>query len=293
VSDTTLSPADLAAKHGLSVSGARPGLSAYIKQLWGRRHFILSFSSAKLTAQYSEAKLGQIWQVANPLLNAAVYYFIFGVLLGTSHGVPDFIPFLVTGVFIWTFTQSSIMAGTRAISGSLGLVRALHFPRAALPVSYAIQQLQQLLFSMAALLVILLCFGVPVSASWLLAIPVLVLQFTFNAGVAMIMARMGAKTPDIAQLMPFVLRTWMYVSGVMWSIGNMLKHSSVPHGVEVALASNPAAVYIDLMRYALIDSFHANQLPHHVWALAIGWALLAGVGGFIYFWKAEETYGRG
>jgi teichoic acid transport system permease protein len=30
-----------------------------------------------------------------------------------------------------------------------------------------------------------------------------------------------------------------------------------------------------------------------VWALAIGWALLAGVGGFSYFWKAEETYGRG
>jgi teichoic acid transport system permease protein len=30
-----------------------------------------------------------------------------------------------------------------------------------------------------------------------------------------------------------------------------------------------------------------------VWAVATGWALLAGVGGFIYFWKAEETYGRG
>ncbi len=63
-----------------------------------------------------------------PLLNAAVYYFIFGVLLNTRHGVEDFVPFLVTGVFIWTFTSSSITAGTRAISGNIGLVRALHFP---------------------------------------------------------------------------------------------------------------------------------------------------------------------
>lgn len=228
-----------------------------------------------------------------PLLNAAVYYFIFGILMGTSKGVPDFIPFLVTGVFVWTFTQSSIMAGTRAISGSLGLVRALHFPRAALPVSYALQQLQQLLFSMAALVVILLCFGVPLSLSWLLVIPALTLQFVFNAGVAMVMARMGAKTPDIAQLMPFLLRTWMYVSGVMWSIEKMLKNQDLPHAVLVALQCNPAAVYIDLMRFALIDSFHARQLPPHVWALAVGWALIAGVGGFIYFWKAEETYGRG
>ncbi|MET8137171.1 ABC transporter permease [Streptomyces sp. NPDC005251] len=294
---TPASPADdaaaLAARYGLTVSGARPSLPAYVRELWARRHFITAFATAKLTSQYSQAKLGQVWQVMTPLLNAAVYYFIFGVLLGTKHGVPDYIPFLVTGVFIWTFTQSSIMAGTRAISGSLGLVRALHFPRAALPVSYAIQQLQQLLFSMAALVVILLCFGVPLSVSWLLAVPVLMLQFTFNAGVAMIMARMGAKTPDIAQLMPFILRTWMYVSGVMWSIDKVLSSSSLPHWAMVALESNPAAVYIDLMRFSLIDSFHAHQLPHHVWALAVGWALVVGVGGFIYFWKAEETYGRG
>ncbi|MGW3465669.1 ABC transporter permease, partial [Streptomyces olivaceoviridis] len=260
--------AALAARHGLSVSGARPTLPEYVRQLWARRHFIGAFATAKLTAQYSQAKLGQVWQVMTPLLNAAVYYFIFGVLLGTKHNVPDYVPFLVTGVFIWTFTQSSIMAGTRAISGNLGLVRALHFPRAALPISFALQQLQQLLFSMAALVVILLCFGVPVSVSWVLALPALALQFTFNAGVSMVMARMGAKTPDIAQLMPFVLRTWMYVSGVMWSIDKLADKDDLPHVVTVLLEINPAAVYIDLMRFALIDSFHASQMPPHVWAAA-------------------------
>ncbi|WP_432197250.1 ABC transporter permease [Streptomyces sp. bgisy027] len=286
--------AALAARHGLTVSGARPSLPEYVRQLWARRHFIGAFATAKLTAQYSQAKLGQVWQVMTPLLNAAVYYFIFGELLNTSRGVADYIPFLVTGVFVWTFTQSSIMTGTRAISGNLGLVRALHFPRAALPISFALQQLQQLLFSMAALFVILLCFGIPVAASWLLVLPALFLQFTFNAGVAMVMARMGAKTPDIAQLMPFVLRTWMYASGVMFSISHVTSgHKGLPSWVPELLQVNPAAVYIDLMRFALIDSFHASQLPPHVWAVATGWALLAGVGGFIYFWKAEERYGRG
>ncbi|MEU4996800.1 ABC transporter permease [Streptomyces sp. NPDC021622] len=286
-------PAELAARHGLTVSGARPTLPAYVRQLWQRRHFITAFATAKLTAQYSQAKLGQVWQVMTPLLNAAVYYFIFGVLMDTKHDVDDYVPFLVTGVFIFTFTQSSVMAGTKAISGSIGLVRALHFPRAALPISYCLQQLQQLLFSMAALVVILLCFGVPPTASWLLVIPALILQFTFNTGLALVMARLGSKTPDIAQLMPFVLRTWMYASGVMWSIDAVLKGKDLPHFVKVLLECNPAAVYIDLMRFALIDTFQREQLPQHVWAWAIGWALLAGVGGFIYFWKAEETYGRG
>ncbi|GGZ21736.1 ABC transporter permease [Streptomyces poonensis] len=287
------SPAQLAARHGLSVSGARPSLPQYVRQLWARRHFITAFATAKLTAQYSQAKLGQLWQVVNPLLNAAVYYLIFGVLMGTKRGVPDYVPFLVTGVFVWTFTQSSIMAGTKAVSGSLGLVRALHFPRASLPLSYCLQQLQQLLFSMIVLVVILLACGVPVTASWLLIVPALVLQFTFNAGVAMAMARFGAKTPDVSQLMPFVLRTWMYASGVMWSLDVVLADRDLPSWVHTVLEYNPAAVYIDLMRFALIDSFQGSQLPDHVWAVALGWALLAGIGGFIYFWKAEETYGRG
>ncbi|MFE0802048.1 ABC transporter permease [Streptomyces sp. NPDC058812] len=286
--------AALAARHGLSVSGARPSLPQYVRQLWARRHFITAFATAKLTAQYSQAKLGQVWQVMTPLLNAAVYYFIFGMLMNTSRGVEDFVPFLVTGVFVWTFTQSSIMAGTKAVSGNLGLVRALHFPRAALPVSFCLQQLQQLMFSMAALVVILLAFGVPPAASWVLAVPALVLQFVFNAGLALIMARVGSKIPDMAQLMPFLLRTWMYGSGVMFSIHHMTgPDSGLPSWVGPLLQVNPAVVYIDLMRFALIDSFGGGMLPDHVWAMAAGWALVAGIGGFIYFWKAEETYGRG
>ena len=152
--DDGLSASQLAAKYGLAVSGARPGLVAYVRQLWGRRHFILAFSRAKLTAQYSQAKLGQVWQVVTPLLNALVYFMIFGLILGTRRGMTQevFIPFLVTGVFVFTFTQSSVMAGVKSISGNIGLVRALHFPRASLPISFSLQQLQQLMFSMIVLL---------------------------------------------------------------------------------------------------------------------------------------------
>ncbi|MFI9586317.1 ABC transporter permease [Streptomyces sp. NPDC052236] len=291
--DDGLSAAELAAKYGLSVSGARPGLVEYIKQLWGRRHFILAFSQAKLTAQYSQAKLGQLWQVATPLLNAVVYYLIFGLILGTREGIPNevFVPFLVTGVFVFTFTQSSVMAGVRSISGNLGLVRALHFPRAALPVSFALQQLQQLLFSMLVLFLIAIAFGSYPSLSWLLIIPALALQFVFNTGMALIMARLGSKTPDLAQLMPFVMRTWMYASGVMFSIPVML--ADKPDWIARVLQWNPAAVYMDLIRFALIDGYGSENLPPHIWAFAVGWAILFGAAGFVYFWKAEERYGRG
>lgn len=291
--DEGLTAAQLADKYGLSVSGARPPLTEYVRQLWGRRHFILAFSRAKLTAQYSQAKLGQLWQVATPLLNAAVYYFIFGVIIKATRGLDQktYIPFLVTGVFVFTFTQTSVMAGVRAISGNLGLVRALHFPRASLPISFALQQLQQLLYSMIVLFVVVVAFGSYPGLSWLLIVPALALQFLFNTGLALIMARMGAKTPDLAQLMPFVTRTWMYASGVMFSINGML--AGRPEWFIRLMQYNPAAVYMDLMRFALIDGYGSSHLPPHVWAAALGWAVVFFAGGFVYFWKAEERYGRG
>jgi teichoic acid transport system permease protein len=291
--DEGLTPARLAAKYGLTVSGARPSLVEYVRQLWGRRHFILAFSQAKLTAQYSQAKLGQLWQVATPLLNAFVYFAIFGLILNAGRGMPKdvYIPFLVTGVFVFTFTQSSAMAGVRAISGNLGLVRALHFPRASLPVSFALQQLQQLLASMIVMFAVVIGFGSYPSLSWLLVLPALALQFLFNVGLAMIVARMGAKTPDLAQLMPFIMRTWMYASGVMFSIPIMLEDK--PAWLADVLQWNPAAVYMDLIRFALIDGYGSENLPPHVWAVALGWAVVLAVGGFVYFWKAEERYGRG
>ncbi|MEU1127129.1 ABC transporter permease [Streptomyces sp. NPDC005899] len=291
--DDGLSASRLAAKYGLAVSGARPGLVAYIRQLWGRRHFILAFSRAKLTAQYSQAKLGQVWQVVTPLLNALVYFLIFGLILGTRKGMTQdvFIPFLVTGVFVFTFTQNSVMAGVKSISGNLGLVRALHFPRASLPISFSLQQLQQLMFSMIVLLAVAVGFGSYPSLSWLLVVPALALQFVFNSGLALIMARMGSKTPDLAQLMPFIMRTWMYASGVMFSIPVML--ADKPQWIADVLQYNPAAVYMDLVRFALIDGYGSENLPDHVWAVAVAWALVLGVVGFVYFWKAEERYGRG
>ncbi|MBB5120804.1 ABC transporter [Streptomyces eurocidicus] len=293
--DDGLPAAELARKYGLAVSGARPPLGEYTRQLWARRHFILAFSRAKLTAQYSKAKLGQVWQVATPLLNATVYFLIFGLLMQQSKGmgIRTYIPFLVTGIFVFTFTQSSAMAGVRAISGNLGLVRALHFPRAALPISFALQQLQQLLYSMVVLFLFLLGFGHTPALSWLLIVPVLVLQFCFNTGLALILARAGSKTPDLAQLLPFVTRTWMYASGVMYSLVDALEKAKAPGWVVDVLSANPAAVYIDLMRWSLIENHSRIHLPPHVWSLALGWALVFGIGGFVYFWKAEEQYGRG
>ncbi|MFD0573478.1 ABC transporter permease [Kitasatospora gansuensis] len=289
--DAGLTPKQLAAKYGLSVSGKRPGFSQYVRELWARRHFIVAFATARLVAQYTTAKLGQVWQVLTPLLNCAVFYLVFGVMMNGSNGIPDYIAWLCIGVFVFQFSQSAVLSGTRAISDNLGLIRALHFPRAALPIAFTIIQLQQLLISMVVLVGIVMFFQLP-TMSWALVIPALLLQCVFNTGLALAMARIGAKTSDMAQLMPFLLRTWMYTSGVMYSVQSAV--DKWPTVFQVLFRMNPASVYMDLIRYAFMpNAYNKHALPDHIWLIAFGWALVAGVAGFIFFWKAEEEYGRG
>lgn len=295
--DAGLTPKQLVEKYGLTVSGRRPGLVQYTRQLWGRRHFIMAFATARLVAQYTTAKLGQVWQVATPLLNCAVFYLVFGVIL-KNRDIPEYIPWLCTGVFIFQFTQSAIQSGTRAISDNLGLIRALHFPRASLPIAFTVIQLQQLLISMVVLAAIVLGFGIQPGMTWLLVIPALILQCAFNTGLALTMARIGSKTSDISQLMPFVLRTWMYTSGVMYSISNSVAHW--PKWAQIVMQVNPASVYMELVRYALMPQIYNpakyqkyQTLPPHIWALAVGWGVVLFVLGYVFFWKSEEEYGRG
>jgi teichoic acid transport system permease protein len=152
-------------------------------------------------------------------------------------------------------------------------------------------QLQQLIFSMGVLGVIMLVSGQPLTWHWLLVLPILLLQSVFNTGLALIMARIGAKTTDMAQLMPFVIRTWMYLSGVFWAVSTFT--AKAPHWAAILLNLNPALIFNDLMRYALMTSVPASILPSHVWLITAGWALVFGLGGYIFFWRSEEEYGRG
>jgi teichoic acid transport system permease protein len=97
--------AEMAAQYGLRPSSARPGLVPYLVKVWQRRHFIFAYATARNVSMYTEARLGQLWQVLTPLLNSAVYYLIFGVLFKANRGISNYTAYLVTGVFIFAFTE--------------------------------------------------------------------------------------------------------------------------------------------------------------------------------------------
>lgn len=300
--DSRLSAKELADKYGLAPAGARPHLVQYARNLWAYRSFITNLATVAVVTSFTKARLGRLWQLLTPLSNVAVYYLIFGVVLDTKRGVHNFISYLCIGFFIFNATREVMSVGVQAITKNLGLIRALHFPRAVLPISSTIAQFQNIIASMIVLVVIVLATGEPVTLAWLAVIPALIMQAVFNAGMAMLMARLGNKVTDVKQLLPFILRTWMYTSGVMYSVKVFADH--LPHHIpglpawpifdpSLLLECNPLVVYIEIVRHALLQDEPVIFSTGRLWELAIGWAVVAFIGGFIYFWRGETEYGRG
>lgn len=287
----TQAPEALARRYGLSSAGALPSLPAYTRLLWSYRHFILSYANAKVSSALGNTRLGMFWQVLTPLFNAAVYYVIFGVILNTKSGVENFIPYLCCGIFIFGFTQNVVQSGVQSISGNLGLIRALHFPRASLPLAVAFVEIRNLIASMSVLIVIVLAFGEPVNVQWLLLVPALLLQAIFNAGLAMLVARLGSKLTDIKQLIPFIMRIWLYGSAVLYPVQRFTEHL---HGWKLHLVeANPLLVFIELARHSLMENVQLAGSPQLLWIEAVCWSLVVGLGGFVFFWRGEKGYGRG
>ncbi|MGN6607006.1 MAG: ABC transporter permease [Jatrophihabitans sp.] len=272
---------------GLERAGARLPIDEYTRRIWQRRWFTAAYASASNAAGYEGSFLGQSWQLLTPLLNIAVYYLIFGVLLHTNQGIHNFIGFLSVGIFVFGFTTGALNAGARSITANLGLVRALQFPRAVLPLSTTLVQLQQLINSMVVLIPILLLSGEQLSWRWLLLAPAIGLQTMFNLGLTFAAARMGAKVPDTAQVLPFVSRVWMYLSGVMYSV-HAVTASHAPWVASV-LTNNPGYIYLALARNAVLSG---SPVPATTWLWAIAWSVGTLAVAYLYFWRGEEEYGN-
>lgn len=276
---------DVAVTHGLRRIGGRPGLGAYSALLWRRRWFGVELARSRFRAGNEQDRLGMGWVVLKPLINAAVYGLIFGLLLPSSTRPENFVAYLVVGVFIFQFFASCLNDGARSITGNRGLVRSLHFPRALLPMATVMQQVLALGPMVAVLLVLVVATGEPVRLAWFLVVPAIALMTLFNAGVALVTARLTIHIRDIAQLLPFVTRVFFYTSGIFFSVDRI----TTVDWAETVLRFNPVHVFINLVRSSLIVTETATPAD---WLAGVLWAVVLFVGGYLFSWRGEERYGR-
>ena len=296
---TQLSPAQakaLADKYGLRAMGVRPPLKRYLNALTQRRDLIWELADSSAYARNQGSYLGQAWSVLDPLLLAIFYVLVFGMLFPPSALIHNTVGFITVGIFTYTFFQNSVLGGAGSILGRQDLIRSHQFPRAVVPISIVITEVIRFFPSFVVMMVITWLSRflpgmepVPISWRWLLAIPAFILLTLFVTGMAMLFARLCARAPDLRSVLPFFFSLLMVASGAMFPMEQFANAFSGP--ILTILNWQPMGVFLYLMRSCLLQEDVAT-LSWRMWVAATIWALLSIVVGFIFFWRAEASYGR-
>ncbi|OLT37653.1 phosphate ABC transporter permease [Kytococcus sp. CUA-901] len=281
---------DLAVQHGLHRVGHRPPLGEYLRDLWDRRQFLWTLSTSQAFAKTQESRLGQLWTILNPLLLAGAYYLIFGRLLDTRGGTENYVGFLTAGIFTFVFLSTVMSSGARAVTGSMPLVRSLAFPRALLPISKVLTEIVTAAPTFVILLLIMLVSGERPTWTWLLFPLALALVGSMSVGIGLVLARVVHDSRDAANFIPLVIRLLRYVSGVFYSVDHYLGSAGAPQWLVVVMTYQPVAVAMQVVREALMAEY---PVQWETWAVAVGWAVVLPAAGLLYFWRGEDSYGRG
>lgn len=254
-------------------------------KVWIMRMFATTLARSRIQAQNQRNKLGFVWLILTPLLDAAVYGTVFGILQGGKR--PDhFIQFLVIGIFFFRFFSACISKGATAIIGNRSLVQSLSFPRMVLPLATLLEELFNFLPMLVVLLLITLGMGVMPSWRWLLLVPVVGLAALFGMAVVLFCARVAVHFRDVTQLVPFTNRLMRYFSGVFYSPATFVGGFPI---IMALFSFNPVYDYMEMARYALIPGYEVGA--DIIWS-GLGWAVLGVVAAAVFFWRAEERYGR-
>ncbi|MFD4959669.1 ABC transporter permease [Microbacterium sp. NPDC058389] len=274
-----------AVEEGLFEVGRRPPLGAYLAEAWRRRTFAYTFAGYRLIGGLLDNRLGVLWIILKPVLTAVIYGTIFGFVLSSAARPDDWVPYLLTGVFVFEFFTGCFSGGSRAITSNTKLVQSLGFPRILLPVAVVIEQAMRMVPITLMLGVLLLVFGVPISWSWLLVIPILAMMAVFNLGAALIVARMSVWVRDVQQFIPTINRVLFYASAIFFQVDLIFADNPVLLTIAHLI---PTYDFIALARGALLVTHPAPLLA--VIAAPI-WTVLAIGFGVVYFWRAEARYG--
>jgi len=278
-----MTPAQLAAAYGLTRMGTRPPLGRYLVDTIRRSDFITTMAAYRLRASVAENRMGIFWYIVQPLLDAAIYGLIFGVIQGASRP-PDFVAYVLTGTIMYRYFQTSFSGGAGCIVGSRALIQSLAFPRLTIVLSSLFQNFLAFLPPVAILPIILVALGHKPNLGWLLMFPLIALLAIFSAGVAMIAARINVHVRDFGTLVPAISRILYFSSGVLFNVNTIFKDHPL---VMRAYDYHPLYIMVRIARGLLMGI----PYPTYYWQNLAIWAVSVAVVGVIFFWFAEERYG--
>jgi teichoic acid transport system permease protein len=262
------------------VRRAVPPLGPYLNEIWNRRALVWHLARTSMKARHYETALGKAWLVVDPIVMAFTFYLVRVVFAGSSGDPGFYIAHIIMGVSFFYYVRAIIEGGSRCIIGNRALVLNTSAPRGVFPAVVLTRAVLELIPTMFVYFAVHLITGQPWGLSLILLPFVLVLLTIFALGLGLFFAPMVVFYRDTGTLLPYVIRIWLYVTPVMYAIGE------IPPAIKPILVLNPLYPYF----FILESIFKAEWPPIGYWAWSAAWAAVALAIGMVAFTRRERDY---
>jgi ABC-type polysaccharide/polyol phosphate export permease len=231
-------------------------------ELWGRLGWL------EIKRRYRRTTLGPFWSSLTLLIFVIVMGSVGSGLL--NRNTSEYLPFLVSGLLVWTMLSSMIgEAGNVFVAGG-GLIRQMNFTQSTLAYALVWRNFIVFLHNIIVYLLIMLVYmRHALTFKLVLAIPGLILLMVNGVWITIVLGTLTARFRDVQQIAQSIIQVSMFVTPLFWSPDIL---SGTRRVIFVGL--NPLYHLLAIVREPLLG--RAPSLNSYI-AVAIitvaGWAL--------------------
>lgn len=255
-------------------------IKQYIQDGWKYRDLLKLLVVKSVKLKYRRSVLGYLWSVLNPLLIMIVMSLVFSKMF--SRSIENFPVYLFCGQLLFNFMNTSTHQSTKSITGNASLLKKTYVPKYIFTLAKVTSCCVDMIFSLGALLIVMIFTGAKFSWYNLLFPFVLLQLYLFCVGVSLFLSQASVFFRDVEFIYNAVTTAWMYLTCIFYPI------ESLPVWLaDLIERFNPMYFYVSQFR-ALI---YLGTMPS-TYSIVAGCAaaMIALVLGIWSFMRTEDDF---
>lgn len=245
-----------------------------IGNLFKSRELFFALLVRGFKAKYKNSYLGIFWSLLNPLLNVAIFSFVFSVIIKID--IKQYPLYLFSTMFIWTFFSSSLSNSIVSIVEDTHFVKNAAFNFEVIPLSVVLVNFVNFLIDLCILTGVLLVLGKSIGIGILYVPVLLIIALLLTSGVSLLAAGMFVLFRDMNFILQLFLKLFFYFVPVVYSL------ELVPLNLRCLYLVNPLAVVVD--GFARVFYYRSALDASILW--------IAGAESLLIFFVCIYVFGR-
>lgn len=251
----------------------------YLQKFYMYRSLLYQLVKRDFKAKYKRSVLGILWTILNPLFTMLILTAVFSTLF--RFDIENYPVYLLAGQLIFNFFSEATNLSMHSILGNAAMIKKVSIPKYIFPVSRVLSSLVNCLFSLLALILVMLITRATFYWTIIFAVVPIILVTLFSMGVGLLLSSMIVFFRDVGHLYSILLTAVMYLTPIFYPI------SIVPETVAPLIYANPIYYFVDYFRCVTIYGMMPTMGQNIICGLL---AIVSLAVGLFFFYKRQDRF---